>query len=116
MDPTRSTWTSLARRIAVFALLGTALLAAPARAAAPQALPPQGVYDQCGPALSGVQECLDRLDRIHAAGFRVVLNYTLWYSSASDLKAYLDHAQSLGMKVIAPMNYTAWRDGSTSLS
>jgi hypothetical protein len=81
----------------------------------PQTLPPQGVYEQCGPASSGESVCLGRLDQIRAAGFDVVLNYTLWYASADQLKSYIDHAHALGMQVIIPLNYKAWRDGVTDL-
>ncbi len=99
------------------ALVVLALAAAPATASAmdAQSLPPQGVYEQCGPSLSGEAECLSRLDQIRDTGFDVVLNYTLWYASAQQVTNYIDHAHALGMKVIIPLNYKAWRDGVTSL-
>jgi hypothetical protein len=59
--------------VALLALCATA----GAASAAPGELPPQGVYEACGPAESG-QTCLDRLGDTRAGGFRLVLNYRLW--------------------------------------
>ncbi len=89
----------------------------PGTAAASDAssLPPQGVYEQCGPAINGEANCLARLAQIREAGFDSVLNYTLWYASASQVTAYLDRANELGIQVIVPLNYKAWRDGVTDL-
>jgi hypothetical protein len=108
---------SRAFRLCAPALAIAFVAATPGTAAAmdPQTLPPQGVYEQCGPAISGEAACLSRLDQIRAAGFDAVLNYTLWYASADQVKRYIDHAQAIGMKVIIPLNYKAWRDGVTSL-
>src|SRR2546423_1208239 len=50
------------------------------------ALPPQGVYEQCGPATDGEQKCLDRLDQIRQAGFTAVLNYAQWFATVRQLK------------------------------
>ena len=68
------------------------------------ALPPQGLYESCLPSES---ECLARLTEMGARGFRIVLNDGLrWESSASDIRAYADHAHELGMKVILPVKYS----------
>ncbi len=79
--------------------------AASARAAT---LPAQGLYDECAPSLDP-QGCTGRLQQMASAGFSVVLNYTAWYASAAQVTAYADAAQSLGMKVIWPLNAAAWR-------
>jgi hypothetical protein len=84
-----------------------AFSAAPAAAAT---LPPQGLYEACGPAESGDQ-CLYRLDKMRAGGFTLVLNYRLWWATASDLQRYADHAQQLGIKIIWPFDSPAWRLG-----
>src|SRR3954447_9943423 len=114
MSPNR---TSRRMPVCLVLLLLAIAAGAPSRAMAtdPQSLPPQGVYEQCGPATNGEKTCLDRLDQIHAAGFEVVLNYMLWYAKAKQVQGYIDHAHTLGMQVIAPMNYVAWRDPATSL-
>jgi hypothetical protein len=82
------------------------VLLAPAAASA--ALPPQGLYEECAP--SNQQQCAGELQQIGSAGFRLALNYTAWYASAADLEAYASEAQSAGVKLIWPLNYSAWRD------
>jgi hypothetical protein len=98
-------------RRALLALLGGLLLSLGSPAAA-AALPPQGVYEQCGPASHGESKCLDRLSQIRAGGFEAVLNYTQWYATAEQLQAYADRAHELGLKLIWPLNAKAWRDGT----
>lgn len=101
-------------RLARTFLLFTLALAAPAAAAAPAqaALPPQGVYEACGPGTDGNGACVARLDRAAAAGFKLVLNYTLWYGNADQIREYLDAAHARGLQVIVPFNARVWRDGS----
>jgi len=97
-------------RRALLALLACAAVLAlfsPPRASA--ALPPQGVYDQCAPA---TENCDKNLQAIADAGFKYVLNYTVWYGSADQVRHYADEAQSLGLQVIWPLNDHAWRDGT----
>ena len=108
-----------ARRSLVLITLACALTAAcgwPGAAHAAGGLPPQGLYEQCGPNSHGEAQCLNRLERIRGAGFTVVLNYTLWYSTTAQLRNYLDRAQQLGVKVIVPMNAPAWRDSGSLLT
>ena len=73
------------------------------------ALPPQGLYESCLPSES---DCLARLTEMGARGFGIVLNDGLRYaSSASEIRAYADHALELGMKVILPVKYSPeWDD------
>jgi hypothetical protein len=70
-------------------------------------LPAQGVYEECAPSRGS--ECIARLEQIAAAGFQVVLNYTAWYGSSDQIQAYADAARRLGLKLIWPLNATAWR-------
>lgn len=82
----------------VACLLGTAMLA-PASSLA--ALPPQGLYDHCYPTTAS-HGCVDRLERMAGAGFRVVLNYSLLTgrSTAAGVRSYLDSAAAAGIQVI----------------
>jgi hypothetical protein len=91
------------------ALLALAAASAPAARAE---LPPQGVYESCDPGTNGNATCIARLDRVAQAGFKLVLNYALWYGTAAEIRAYLDAANARGLKVIAPYNARAWRNGS----
>lgn len=75
-------------------------------------LPPQGVYEECGPALSGSDVCIARLREIAAAGFKIVLNYTAWYGSAQQVTEYADAAHALGLQLIWPLNAVQWRNGA----
>jgi hypothetical protein len=80
---------------------------APAKAA----LPPQGVYEQCAPN-STTEDCGARLKMMADAGFQYVLNYTIWYGTAAQVRHYADQAQQAGIKLIWPLNDHAWRDGT----
>jgi hypothetical protein len=71
------------------------------------ALPPQGIYEGCAPA-AGIA-CVERLARIRAAGFQLVLNYSAWYGSPAEVHAYADAAAALGLQLIWPLNHPAWR-------
>jgi hypothetical protein len=99
----------------VAAVAASTLFAAPAGAAMPAALPlpPQGIYEQCGPTADAqgvlTGPCVERLDRIAHNGFSVVLNYMLWMAPVPAIRAYLDAAQQRGLRVIVPMNHPAWR-------
>src|SRR3954447_5013780 len=107
----------LSSLIALAAALAILMMGvSPARAVASdtQALPQQGVYEQCS-LVAALDQCLNRLQKIRTAGFSVVLNYTLWYARAPQLRAYLDKAHDLGLHVIAPLNYKSWRTGAPSL-
>lgn len=111
------------RRLVPIAACLSALLAAVPAAAAPAphpppaqpaaALPPQGIYEQCGPAVRGLGHCMRRLDRIRRAGFTHVLNYTSWFATRRQVRRYADHAARIGIKLIWPLNDRAWRDGSS---
>ncbi len=86
---------------------------APAAAGSP-GLPPQGLYEGCAPGAAG-GDCIARLARIRAAGFRYVLNYSAWYGSPAEVLAYADAAAALGLRLIWPLNHPAWR-GLTGLA
>lgn len=75
-------------------------------------LPAQGVYDQCAPATQ-MDVCREHLQRLSAAGFKVILNYTTWSATPQELGAYADAAAAAGVKVLWPLNAAAWRDGSS---
>ncbi len=57
-----------------------------------------GIYESCGTR----RGCFARLDTIASAGFKEVLDYSLWDGKPSmrDFLTYADHANRLGMKVI----------------
>ena len=62
-----------------------------------------GIYENCN--INGdIATCLSHLDDIAAAGFKLVVNYEQLYGDADAQKAYLDHAQSVGIKVIIALN------------
>jgi hypothetical protein len=85
------------------------LAASPSVAAA--ALPPQGLYEECAP--SNQQQCAGELAQMGTAGFRLALNYSAWDGSAADIQTYASEAQTDGVKLIWPLNDSAWRDGSS---
>ncbi len=60
------------------------------------------MYENCRP--KDVATCLSHLDTMASAGFQLVINYAQLYGDAQFQKAYLDHAQSVGMKVIVALN------------
>lgn len=70
-------------------------------------LPPQGLYEGCAPAAGA--PCVERLAEIRAAGFRYVLNYSAWYGSPAEVRAYADAAGALGLQLIWPLNHPTWR-------
>ncbi|HEX3642647.1 MAG TPA: hypothetical protein VHV10_15265, partial [Ktedonobacteraceae bacterium] len=70
-----------------------------------------GVYENCN--LNGdTAACLSHLDDMAAAGFKLIVNYEQLYGDADAQKAYLDHAQSVGMKVIIALNKPELYDGT----
>src|SRR6476619_7209492 len=71
----------------------------PAAADAALAPPEQGMYENCAPRDS---ECLTRLDELDQMGITVVINYWAWQGTDTEITAYADHAQALGMKLIWP--------------
>jgi hypothetical protein len=81
----------------------------PAKANA--ALPAQGLYEQCAPNSTSL-DCGARLRTIADAGFKYVLNYTVWFGNAQQVRRYADQAQAAGIKLIWPLNDHAWRDGT----
>jgi len=102
--------------LAALAILA-AVTTAPERAAANRvdaALPPQGLYEGCSPGAE-IEACIGHLATIRAAGFRYVLNYSAWYGSPAQVLEYADAASALGLKLIWPLNHSAWR-GLGSLS
>src|SRR5262245_27540649 len=56
------------------------------------------IYESCGTS----RGCFGRLETIAAAGFKEVIDYSLWDGNPSmqDLLTYADHANSVGLKVI----------------
>ena len=69
-----------------------------------------GIYESCSTAYVAI--CLSHLNTMAAAGFKLVIDYDEIYGDASFQKAYLDRAQSVGMKVILPLKDPAFYDGS----
>jgi hypothetical protein len=86
----------------------------PASARPAVALPPQGLYEECAP--SDQAQCAGELSLMGGAGFRLAVNYTAWYGSAAQIQAYAAEAQSAGVKIIWPLDDTAWRDAGTASS
>jgi hypothetical protein len=101
--------------IFVLALLATAALTATAlgtrdaraRTASVSAQPVQGIYEYCAPQTSS-DGCLRRLSQIAASGFKVVLNYAVFYPDSGQLRRYMDQAARLGVKLIWPMQNGPW--------
>ena len=87
------------RALALAGVLTAALFGAAASAHA--AAPPQGLYESCTPR-TAVAHCEDRLRKMGAAGFKVVVNGSLASGDVSDdeLLAYGRAAQSSGMQVM----------------
>ena len=69
-----------------------------------------GIYESCSPKNAAM--CLSHLNNMAAAGFKLVINYDELYGDASFQKAYLDRAQSVGMKVIVALNNPAFYNGT----
>jgi len=70
-----------------------------------------GLYENCSLGASNLDNCLSHLNTMAAAGFKLVLNYEELYGTASAQLAYLQRAQSVGMKVILPMKDPTFFDG-----
>lgn len=69
-----------------------------------------GIYEDCAP---GDAAAFSRLDTIAAGGFKTVLNYDLLNGHIADITAYINHANSKGLKVIISLDDPAiWRDGT----
>jgi hypothetical protein len=86
----------------VLAVLACAIVAcfyAPAAHAAP--LADQGMYESCDPA-TAVERCVDRLQKMASAGFKVVMNGSIprATTTAEDVLSYGQAAQALGMEVM----------------
>lgn len=75
----------------------------------PQLADGQGLYDDCVP---GTSDCLNHLQQMASAGFKLVVNYDQFYGTAKDELAYADKAQALGMKIIWAMNDSAFWHGN----
>ena len=69
-----------------------------------------GLYESCSPKNAAM--CLSHLNDMAAAGFKLVIDYDEMYGDASFQKAYLDRAQSVGMKVIVALSNPAFYDGT----
>ena len=65
-----------------------------------------GIYESCSSKNAAI--CLSHLNNMAAAGFKLVIDYDEMYGDASFQKAYLDRAQSVGMKVIVALNNPAF--------
>lgn len=108
-------WVRQLQMTFALALLATMLVAASAvgagdaraTAAALPTGPAQGIYEYCAPQ-SSADGCLGRLSRIAAGGFAVVLNYAVFHANPAQLRAYMDQASRLGMKLIWPMQDGPW--------
>lgn len=50
------------------------------------------------------------------AGFQLALNYSAWYGDAAAIQAYASEAQAAGVKIIWPLDYSAWRDPGSATS
>ena len=98
-------------RLALLGSLAAMALALLGPGTARASLPPQGIYEQCAPN-STTLDCGQRLHTIAKAGFKYVLNYTAWFGSAQQVRAYADRAAASGIKLIWPLNDKAWRDGT----
>jgi hypothetical protein len=70
-----------------------------------------GLYENCSLGANKLDTCLSHLNTMAAAGFKLVLNYEELYGSESAQTAYLQRAQSVGMKVIIPLKDPAFFDG-----
>jgi hypothetical protein len=68
-----------------------------------------GLYESCSPTTS--KDCLSHLNVMAAAGFKLVINYGEMYGDASFQQAYLDRAQSVGMKVIVGLSNPTFYNG-----
>src|SRR4051812_33896926 len=102
--------------LAPLLVLGALAVAAPAPASAgtPQKLPTQGVYDSCDPA-SSADACAARLQRLGQAGFKVVVNGTLFSQADADqVVAYAQAAQAAGISVIYPLQTTGLLEADPS--
>jgi hypothetical protein len=69
------------------------------------------LYESCSPKDEAT--CLSHLNTMAEAGFKLVINYDEMYGDASFQKAYLDHAQSVGMKVIIPLKDPTFYNGAS---
>ena len=70
-----------------------------------------GLYESCSPKNAAM--CLSHLNDMAAAGFKLVINYDELYGDASFQKAYLDRAQSVGMKVIITLKDHRFYNGKS---
>jgi len=68
-----------------------------------------GIYESCSPKHSA--DCLSHLNTMAAAGFTLVINYGELYGDARFQQAYLDRAQSVGMKVIIGLSNPTFYNG-----
>ena len=112
--PTRR-WLRQLQIVFALALLATLTLTAVAvgagethaRASSASAPPAQGIYEYCAPQTSP-DGCLTRLSRIAAGRFSVVLNYAVFHAEPGQLRAYIDEAARLGVRLIWPMQDGPW--------
>ena len=70
-----------------------------------------GLYESCSPKNAAM--CLSHLNDMAAAGFKLVIDYDEMYGDASFQKAYLDRAQSVGMKVIITLKDHRFYNGKS---
>ena len=78
-----------------------------ARSTSVSSQPVQGIYEYCAPQASS-DGCLRRLSQIAAGGFKVVLNYAVFYADLPQLHGYIAQAARLGVKLIWPMQDAPW--------
>lgn len=76
-----------------------------------QGLPLQGLYDS---ANLTTEESRLHLDRMAAAGFKLVLNYGVFGYEAAEMRRYADHAAGVDMQVIWDISSRAFADGTFS--
>src|SRR5581483_6541727 len=100
--------------VGALSLACLASLSLRATAASAASLPPQGIYEECAP--SDQQQCAGELAQISRAGFQLVVNYTAWEGTASDLQTYAATAAADHLQVIWPVDAPAWTDSPLATS
>lgn len=73
----------------------------------------QGLYEACSPNKGGI--CLERLDQMANAGFKLVINYDQFNGTDYQQLAYAHQAQMLGMKIIWSFSDAAFWNGTNLL-
>ena len=106
---------ALSRALIVAAVALLACVSAPTSADAATPLPQQGVYEQCAIAATPAR-CAARLQRLSAAGFRVVINGSSinGRTSPADIAAYAAAANAVNLKLIWPLHGAGYQSSLLS--